>query len=1338
MKGSGPRLVLTFCATLVWLWSASAALAATWTGRAGTTSWFDANWDSAGYPTSGTINIGAITPAAALANGVVVIDRAATAGSLVLGVASGTSGDLTIKPGATLTLSSSIIVGRQGTGVLTIDGGVVSATVITVGGVDGSPAGAGELILTGGGVLNTTSSGNNFVGYTNSSGSPLTPPFGSALIDGAGSAWNTNGLLIIGEGNFGEGTMTVSNGGRLSLTNASVMGLGISDSPTASGSLTITGAGSLVSSLPGIWVGIEGTGSLLIQDGGKLVSGVPGDYDYVAFNGWNGQQARGSVVVDGTGSSWVSNSAGIIVGAYGVGDMTIQNGASVTSLESGIGLGRGNASTPPAHGEVLITGPGSIWTAGTLEIAIEDGASGSLTVTNGGTMKTTDPFGIEVGEGGEGVINIGAAKGSAPDVPGVIDSAHIALDDQGALVFNHTSTGYGFAPVISGSGAIEQLAGTTILTGVSDGFSGTTDVSGGALVVNGTLGNAASTLSVGSGATLGGSGVIGGNVTIGSANLNPGNVSFGGDVGTLTISGSLTLSAASVLNYHVVPAGIAGSLNDLTMVGGDLVLNGTLNVDGVLLRQVRDPGVYHIISYDGALSGGGLALNDVTCGTPPCQYSVVTSIPHQVDLVNTGTPATYSFWDGDLGPKNNKVVDGGDGVWRAAAGDNWTSSTGETNGAYNNGSFAIFAGRAGTVTVDNSSGAVVSGGMQFMTSGYVIEGGPITLAAGAAVIRVGDGTRLGAGLTATIAADLTGPGSLEKSDIGTLILAGSNLYQGGTTITMGTLQLGDGGTSGSILGDVTNNGRLAFNRSDSSTFNGVISGSGGVDQIGSGTTILGAVNTYSGTTNVISGTLQAGVSGAFSVNSPITVGPSGAIDLDRHNQTVPSVTNAGQINIGNSTQPGVVLTVNGNYVGQGGTIRFDTYLGGSYSPSDHMVINGNTSGTTIVKVTNMGGLGAQTTGDGIELIEVNGQAGGTFRLGGRVAAGAYEYDLFSGGSEHSADEYLRSRYRSEVAVVTAVPALTSRLALALMGSSADRGSEDSVCLDDKRGLRAPLTGCSRTAWGRIFGETGSFGSSPGNGAPGTGGPAYYNMNLSGLQAGSDLYQDGRDRIGFYGSAGHVDTTIRGLVGGDAGTVGADAYAGGFYWNHRSPAGWYSDVVAQGTRLERLRATTFGGSLIESRGSSVILSAEAGYALALSSRLTLLPQAQVIFQHQRLDSVADAFSIMRFGATDEVYGRLGARLTQAWKSDHSQSLSSWAELNVWHQFSGDAQTVFSTLQNTGPAAFNASLGGSWAEAGIGLSGQITSRVSVFAKAEYDVALDRAGWSLGGRSGIRLAW
>src|SRR5205085_936458 len=100
-----------------------------------------------------------------------------------------------------------------------------------------------------------------------------------------------------------------------------------------------------------------------------------------------------------------------------------------------------------------------------------------------------------------------------------------------------------------------------------------------------------------------------------------------------------------------------------------------------------------------------------------------------------------------------------------------------------------------------------------------------------------------------------------KSGSGVLILAGANIYTS-TTVSAGTLQVGNGGTTGTLgSGAVTNSGSLAFARSDNFTVANPISGNGSVSQIGAGTTILTGANTYTGFTVISAGTLQVGNGG---------------------------------------------------------------------------------------------------------------------------------------------------------------------------------------------------------------------------------------------------------------------------------------------------------------------------------------------------------------------------------------------------------------------------------------------------------------------------------------------
>jgi len=158
-----------------------------------------------------------------------------------------------------------------------------------------------------------------------------------------------------------------------------------------------------------------------------------------------------------------------------------------------------------------------------------------------------------------------------------------------------------------------------------------------------------------------------------------------------------------------------------------------------------------------------------------------------------------------------------------------------------------------------------------------------------------------------------------KQGGGTQVLTGASTYTGGTTINAGTLQLGSGGTSGSILGNVLNNGALAFNRSDTYRFDGVITGSGIVQQNGTGTVILTGINTYTGATFVNAGTLE--VDGAITSSSAVTVNAGGRLTgtglVDPPN--VITIASGATFAPGNGTA-GSSMTVAGNLAFQSGAI----------------------------------------------------------------------------------------------------------------------------------------------------------------------------------------------------------------------------------------------------------------------------------------------------------------------------------------------------------------------------------------------------------------------------------
>ena len=218
--------------------------------------------------------------------------------------------------------------------------------------------------------------------------------------------------------------------------------------------------------------------------------------------------------------------------------------------------------------------------------------------------------------------------------------------------------------------------------------------------------------------------------------------------------------------------------------------------------------------------------------------------------------------------------------------------------------------------------------------------------------------------------DAPGTMRLTKAGTGTMILSGDNSYTGGTTISAGTLQLGDGGTSGSIVGNVANNGIFAVNRSDVFTFRGLISGTGAFQQNGTGTTIFTANNTYRGATTVSAGTLQAGAANTFAPSSAFTVASGAALNLASFNQSIGSLAGAGSVTLGSATlttgNDNTSTTFSGTISGAGSLIKIGT---GVLTLSGVNTYSGGTTLAGTLSLTNNQALGSgalTTTGSVVD------------------------------------------------------------------------------------------------------------------------------------------------------------------------------------------------------------------------------------------------------------------------------------------------------------------------------------------------------------------------------------
>jgi outer membrane autotransporter protein len=672
-------------------------------------------------------------------------------------------------------------------------------------------------------------------------------------------------------------------------------------------------------------------------------------------------------------------------------------------------------------------------------------------------------------------------------------SGTINVDPAGTLAKVGTGTFTIDGAMITGGefhvldGAVAQTSGNTNVTTLVVG-SGIISLPVSALNVSGGTINFTSSLRVGD---FGGTGTVnqtGGAVTFvptgtsgvslnignqggtGTYNLSGGTLSFNGantgfvilgrndNTARLPSDGVLNLSGNGIMTVFNNGALIIGSNGDnggatpgrgvINQTGGTLTIesgstlflsafgNGTYNLNGGTLQiggaslignLNNTPGTY---TFD--LGGGTIqVIGSALAGT--VNATLMGGTTSTIDTNSIG-----ATWSGALS--------GGGALAKAGAGTLTLSGPNTYTGATTVAAGTLAAGADNTlpgltaVTVESPGILDLAGFNQSI--GSLAGAGSVTL--GSATITTGNDNT-----STTFSGVMSGVGALDKVGTGTFVLAGNNSYTGGTTISAGTLQLGAGGTSGSIVEDVADNGSLAFNRSDTVTFPGVISGTGSVNQAGTGVTILTADNPYSGGTTVTAGTLAVGdpahPAASLSGGGPINVAPGGT--LGGFGSVTGSVTNNGTVAAGNATPGfgstgvaadsgiftingdlknfatlnlasdpvdiGNVLAIHGDYsaFGTPRTLIVNTYLnaGGPLQAqlTDRLLVFGSTTGTTMVEVKNPnhgpGGSTGQDADDGISLIQVSGTSNPrAFVLpGGYVTAGTpteYHLNAFGPGS----------------------------------------------------------------------------------------------------------------------------------------------------------------------------------------------------------------------------------------------------------------------------------------------------------------------------------------------------
>ncbi len=378
---------------------------------------------------------------------------------------------------------------------------------------------------------------------------------------------------------------------------------------------------------------------------------------------------------------------------------------------------------------------------------------------------------------------------------------------------------------------------------------------------------------------------------------------------------------------------------------------------------------------------------------------------------------------------------------------------------------AATAGSAATVLVDGANSQLkaiyqCSLGMKDVSSVQISNGGQVECYQGA-YLGFGSVSLQGVGSKWVVGADLDigytenasqavlniGEGSLVEvaahlrlpnASSASADSSGTINIEGSTTpgaLTVGSFEFGANGL-----------GVINFNHTDASgnyQFAMPLTGTGSVNVSNAGTTVITGNNTYAGTTAVKAGTLRAGSATGLSAASDFVVASGGTLDTNTFSPTVNSLRNDGLVTMLAGGTTGV-LTVAGNYAGNGGSVALNTALGGSNSATEKLIVNGDTSGTTTLNITNLGGAGAATTGEGILVVQVNGASNGTFSLPapGYVQAGSFRYDLVKTGNHW----YLVSESRAESAPTVSVVCSPAELS--------DAAAETATC---KLTLSAALT-----------------------------------------------------------------------------------------------------------------------------------------------------------------------------------------------------------------------------------------------------------------------------------------
>ncbi|KAE9636641.1 autotransporter outer membrane beta-barrel domain-containing protein [Aeromonas veronii] len=478
------------------------------------------------------------------------------------------------------------------------------------------------------------------------------------------------------------------------------------------------------------------------------------------------------------------------------------------------------------------------------------------------------------------------------------------------------------------------------------------------------------------------------------------------------------------------------------------------------------------------------------------------------------------------------------------------------------------------------------------------------------------------------------PGELLKDGAGDLSLSGKTLFTGNTLVNQGRLLL-DGANGGAQL--VSN----------------VIGQSGATLALQRGASLTGWIDP-----------LDVAIDNASTWNMTA-------------NSSVDNINLAGKLNIDHSSSTFNTLTVNGNWVGNNGTLSLNTALGADDSSTDLVKIAGDSSGTTMVTVNNAGGTGAQTI-NGIRVIEVKGRSDGEFVQNGRIAAGAYDY--FLGRGRNDANNWYLTSSPSDPAPEPA-PEIVRPEAGGYISNLFEANNMFVTRLHDRLGETQYVDALSgeqkvTSMWLRnVVGE---------NRARDAGGQLKNRSSRHVLQLGGDIAQwtDGglsRGHVGVMAGYGRgQSTTHSGYTGYKADGV-VEGYSAGLYgtWfeSERDKSGLYADSWVQYSWFDN---TVSGQGLAAEnyKSKGLTASVETGYTFKAGENAQkheayfIQPKAQVTWMGVKADAHHESNGTHVEGDGEgNIQTRLGARafvnINKARDNDSHQVFQPFVEANWVH-------------------------------------------------------------------------